>query len=152
MTQITSTINLEHLIKEVQSASHAKGERMTGLRRDVLEVLAGLKTPMGAYQILDLLNNDRQTKLSAMSLYRTLDFLIDIGVVIKLESLNAYRLCADHPHSHSHLMIVCDGCGSVKEIDDEAETRRLQSLARRNGHVLNHHVIELHGTCAQCAM
>lgn len=143
-------VDAEHLIGKVQELSKARGERMTDVRRDVLVALSRLKEPRSAYQILAELNKKRSPKLSAMSLYRTLDFLIDLGVVIKLESQNAYQLCAGHDHDHSHLMMICDGCGGMQDVDDASVAKKLQNLAEKHGHVLKHHVIELHGSCAKC--
>jgi Fur family zinc uptake transcriptional regulator len=143
-------VDAEHLIDEVQKRSKARGERMTDVRRDVLIALSRLKKPHSAYQILAELNKKRAPKLSAMSLYRTLDFLIELGVVIKLESQNAYQLCSDQTHDHSHLMMICDVCGGVRDVDDASVSKKLQNLARQHGHVLKHHVIELHGSCAKC--
>ncbi|MGB9152780.1 MAG: Fur family transcriptional regulator [Alphaproteobacteria bacterium] len=143
-------INVDHLIDAVQEMSKARGERMTSVRRDVIVALARLKEPHGAYQILAELNQKRTPKLSAMSLYRTLDFLTKLGVVIKLESQNTYKLCAEHDNEHNHLMIICDGCGGTQEVDDLAASKKLQSLAHKHGHILKHHVIELHGLCASC--
>jgi Fur family transcriptional regulator, zinc uptake regulator len=135
----------------VQKLSKARGERMTDVRRDVLQALSRLKEPQGAYRILAEINKKRARKLSAMSLYRTLDFLIDLGVAIKLESQNAYQLCGLGHREHSHLLMVCDGCGEMQEVSDSAASKKLQALARRHGHTLKHHAVELHGLCAHCA-
>lgn len=155
MTKKANTHGNEHgghaaLIDNVARMSRARGERMTDVRRDVLGVLEQLKQPLGAYQILEKLNKGRARKLSAMSLYRTLDFLIDLGVVIKLDSRNAYQLCGVHAHDHSHLLMVCDRCGDMHEVHDEKLSRSLRKLAEANGHHLGHHAVELHGTCDSC--
>jgi Fur family zinc uptake transcriptional regulator len=143
-------IDANALIGKVQKLSKKRGERMTDVRRDVLGALSKMKKPKGAYQILAELNQKRVRKLSAMSLYRTLDFLIDLGVVIKLDSQNAYQLCGEHDGDHSHLLMICDACGDMHEINDSAMSRQLQTLARKHGHTLKHHVIELHGACKSC--
>jgi Fur family transcriptional regulator, zinc uptake regulator len=138
------------LLARVEKMSKARGERMTEVRRDVLAVLIRLKKPYGAYQILAELNKKRIPKLSAMSLYRTLDFLIELGVAVKLESQNAYQLCGGFGHDHSHLLMICDSCGTMQEVTDVAASKKLQVLARQHGHTLKHHVVELHGACAKC--
>ena len=143
-------INTDHLIKTVHERSKARGERLTSVRRDVVIAMSKLHEAQTAYQILAELNKKRTPKLSAMSLYRTLDFLIELGMVVKLESQNTYKLCPEHNHNHSHLMMVCDDCGETQEIDDHAAAEKLQALARKHGHTLKHHVIELHGICSHC--
>jgi Fur family zinc uptake transcriptional regulator len=112
--------------------------------------MSKLKEPQGAYKILAELSKKRIPKLSAMSLYRTLDFLIELGVVVKYDSQNIYKLCTGHDHDHSHLLMVCDQCGNAREVEDCSAEQKLQSLARKHGHTLKHNVIELHGLCASC--
>lgn len=123
---------------------------MTDVRREVVLEMAKLGEPKTAYQILDAANKKRKTKLSAISLYRTLEFLMEAGVVLKLESSNAFELCLNAAPEHSHLMMVCDKCGHVREIHDSALEETLAKTAKKNGHMLTHHAIELHGTCRDC--
>jgi Fur family zinc uptake transcriptional regulator len=143
-------IDIDKLIDTVVGLSKARGERMTSVRRDVIVAMSKLKEPQGAYKILAELNKKRNPKLSAMSLYRTLDFLTELSIVIKLPSQNAFALCAVQNHDHSHLMIICDGCGGTQEVDDNTVSKKLQTLATKHGHTLKHQVMELHGLCARC--
>lgn len=126
------------------------GGRMTDVRREIVLKMAELGEPKTAYQILDAANKKRKAKLSAISLYRTLEFLMEAGVVLKLESKNAFELCLNVEPEHSHLMMVCDKCGHVREIHDHALEDTLTKAAKKHGHTLKHHVIELHGTCRDC--
>lgn len=123
---------------------------MTPVRREVVSVLARQKTPKTAYQLLALLNKKRKNKLSAISLYRTLEFLIEAGVALKLESKNAFELCLNDRPEHGHLLMVCDKCGDVREIESLPLSHALASAARECGHALKHPVIELHGICQHC--
>ena len=145
-----SRINPDSLIESVQKLSKARGERMTDVRRDVLVILSQLTKPHSAYQILAELNKKRTQTLSAMSLYRTLNFLIDLGIVIKLESQNAYQLCIEQDNDHSHLLLICDTCGTVYEVTVQVASKKLQALAKQHGYILKHHAVELHGSCAKC--
>ncbi len=140
----------DETLSRVGAACKAQGERLTDVRRDVITVLAKLKEPAGAYKILAIVNKGRAKKLSPISVYRTLDFLIQLGAAIKIESQNAYQLCEHDHHGHSHLMMVCDGCGSTSEVHDDETSNILSRLAARHGHHLKHHAIELHGLCTRC--
>ena len=140
----------DETLSRVGVACKARGERLTDVRRDVITVLAKLKEPAGAYKVLDAVNKGRAKKLSPISVYRTLDFLIELGAAIKIESQNAYQLCAHDHHGHSHLMMVCDKCGDTNEIHDDKAAQTLSKLAARHGHQMKHHAIELHGLCTRC--
>ena len=123
---------------------------MTAVRREVILKMAELGKPKTAYQILEAVNKNRKTKLSAISLYRILEFLIEAGVMLKIESKNTFELCLNNVPEHSHLIMVCDKCGHILEINDYALFRNLAKTAQKYGHTLRHHVIELHSTCKNC--
>lgn len=144
-------IDIDKLIDTVVDLSKARGERLTSVRRDVIVAMFKLKEPQGAYKILAELNKKRNPKLSAMSLYRTLDFLIKLNIVVKYDSQNVYMLCTGHDHDHSHLLMICNHCGRTKAVEDCLAEQKLQNIARQYGHTLKHNVIELRGLCAKCA-
>jgi len=141
---------IDVLIQAVQEASRKRGDRMTDTRRDVILALSKLKQPQGAYRILELVNKKRIKKLSAMSLYRNLDYLTDLGFVIKIDSTNSYALCTSAGDCHDHVMIVCDKCGSLDEIHDNKAFASLKKLANARGHALRNHAVEIHGICEKC--
>ena len=70
----------------------------------VFEALRKAKNPVGAYELLDQL---REYGLKApLQIYRTLDQLIELKIVHRLESLNAWTLCCDaEPVSYTHLTL-----------------------------------------------
>jgi Fur family zinc uptake transcriptional regulator len=123
---------------------------MTGVRREIISTMAALKEPKTAYQLLAAVNRKRETKLSAISVYRTLEFLSAAGVALKIESKGAFELCLNGTAEHGHLMMVCDKCGNVLEIKDSALSKTLARTAKKHGHKLKHHVVELHGVCRGC--
>ncbi len=140
----------ENILDKVESHLHQQGGRMTSVRREIVVKMAELDKPKTAYQILEAINKKRKTKLSAISLYRILEFLMEAGVVLKLESKNAFELCLNDEPEHSHLVMVCDKCGHVLEVDDHTLSKNLTKTAQKHGHTLKHHVIELHGVCQDC--
>jgi Fur family zinc uptake transcriptional regulator len=138
------------ILEKIEHYVSKQGGRMTRVRSEIATAMAKFGEPKTAYQILDAVNRKRKVKLSAISVYRTLEFLMDAGVVLKLESKNAYELCLNEKSGHGHLMTVCDKCGHVQEIDDPALSETLSKTAKKHGHTLKHHVIELHGVCHGC--
>ena len=106
--------------------------------------------PLSAYTILDQLRDDGFR--APLQVYRALDKLVDIGLVHRLESLNAFVACR-HPGCESHEMtafMICETCGQVNEITDAGLTERITGLARHSGFRLSRSTIELRGTCAVC--
>jgi Fur family transcriptional regulator, zinc uptake regulator len=150
LTPQRHSASIDSIISKIERYLHRHGGRMTSVRREIIAMMAGFGGPKTAYKILDAANKKRKVKLSAISVYRTLEFLMEAGVVLKLESKNAFELCLNTKSEHSHLMTVCDTCGRVQEIEDRALSKTLAKTAKKHGHQLKHNVIELHGVCLRC--
>jgi Fur family zinc uptake transcriptional regulator len=82
--------------------------------------------------------------------YRALDFLLEQGLVHKLESQHAYIGCSHPDHAHAGQFLICDDCGEVSEIENQSLTNSVHSVEKAAGFKTRHPVIELVGICAQC--
>lgn len=117
----------------------------------VMGALSEATGPLSAYTILDRLRDDGLR--APLQVYRALDKLVEIGLVHRLESLNAFVACR-HPGCDSHestAFMICDDCGCVIEITDKALARRLRTLAGDAHFALKKSTIELRGFCGDCA-
>ena len=65
-----------------------RGERLTPVRRRVLELVLTAPGPVKAYDLLEALKPGSGTA-KPPTVYRALDFLIGLGLVHKVEALNA---------------------------------------------------------------
>ncbi len=125
-------------------------QRLTPMRRQVLEVLAASHKPLGAYEIMDLLAGGG-ARPAPITVYRALDFLIENGLVHRIESRNAFLACAHH-HDTGALVafLICERCGAVGEAPVAAMTQALAAAAKSTGFTPKMSVIEITGICAQC--
>ena len=85
------------------------------------------------------------------TVYRALEFLLDHGLVHRIQSLNAFVGCADPEHAHRGLFLICDACGDAVEIEDSAIDRAVAKSATQLGFTLKSRTIEATGLCRQCA-
>ena len=114
----------------------------------VLEALRKAKHPVGAYELLDQL---REHGLRApLQIYRTLDQLIELKIVHRLESLNAWTLCCDAEHDSTPVFAICNDCGIVREYFDETLSSNIANISKQSGFVADRSIIEIHGRCDQC--
>ena len=73
-----------------------RAQKLTPIRRQVLEALLTSHRPLGAYEVIDELATHR-TRPAPITVYRALDFLIGNGLVHRIESRNAFLACgSDH--------------------------------------------------------
>lgn len=126
-----------------------KGIRFTDQRKLVFDIIRKSKKPISAYDVLaemaKVMDNPKPP-----TAYRAIDFLIENGLVHKIESLNAFVSChAGHNHLGSQFM-VCDDCGNVEEVHLCDVPAPLQKKISENGFQLKRWNAELHGTCRDC--
>jgi Fur family zinc uptake transcriptional regulator len=127
-----------------------RGERLTPMRRHVLEILAASHKPLGAYEIMDLVAR-KGPRPAPITIYRALDFLRLNGLVHRIESRNAFVACVrNHQTDALVAFLICEHCGAVGEAPAGAVGQTLAMAARSAGFTPNMSVIEITGTCQHC--
>jgi Fur family zinc uptake transcriptional regulator len=127
-----------------------RGLRFTALRRRVLTLVWDSHKPIGAYDILDKLGGEGKAA-APPTVYRALDFLIEAGLVHRLDSLNAFIGCPDPARSHAGQFLICRGCRTVVELDDPDIDDVVAKKAERLGFTETHQRLEVQGLCARCS-
>jgi Fur family zinc uptake transcriptional regulator len=125
------------------------GVRLTPLRRRVLELVWQSHEPVGAYDLLDRLRHERR-RAAPPTVYRALDFLLEQGLIHRIESLNAYVGCGEPHDRHGGQFLICRDCGSVAELNDGDIADTVVSKARRQGFHVQRQTIEILGLCPNC--
>jgi Fur family zinc uptake transcriptional regulator len=126
-----------------------RGLRFTSLRRRVLGLVWESHKPAGAYEILERLGEEGRPA-APPTVYRALEFLIDAGLVHRLDSLNAFIGCADPSTSHAGQFLICRRCRSVVELDEPEIEELVRSKASRLGFSAVHQMLEIQGLCGNC--
>ncbi len=141
-------------ISQVEAACATRGLQMTALRREVAGILASAGQPLGAYAIIQKLSDVQSRIVAPPTVYRTLDFLVDNGFVVKIESRQAYIACdhVGHGHDHHGVLFSCVKCGRSYEIDSAAVEREIAAIAAECSFKVERKVLEVDGVCAECAL
>lgn len=126
-----------------------RGLRFTGLRRAVLELVWTSHRPIGAYDILGLLNQQGK-RAAPPTVYRALEFLIEADLVHRLDSLNAFIGCRDPGNSHVGQFLICRQCRSVAEMDDADINALVGRKAALHGFTAVRQMVEIEGLCRYC--
>jgi Fur family zinc uptake transcriptional regulator len=127
-----------------------RAQRLTPIRRQVLLTLLDSHRPLGAYEIIDRMR-DGATATPPITVYRTLDFLREQGLVHRIESRNAFIACIwRHDASDPVVFLLCEQCGAVGEAGSASLTDAVKVAARSAGFVPKTPVIEIPGVCAHC--
>jgi Fur family zinc uptake transcriptional regulator len=147
----------EALLDQAETICEHRGANLTELRRQVLGMILDAASPTGAYELLDRL---RQTRRGAAppTVYRTLDFLLEQGLIHRLERLSAFVGCvagctADldgDNHTHAAQFLICRTCGRVVEMQDPDVAEVLARVAKDAGFSISNATIEAEGLCSTC--
>jgi Fur family zinc uptake transcriptional regulator len=137
-------------ISHAETICARRAQKFTPIRRQVLQALLSSHRPLGAYEVIEELAKS-MPRPAPITVYRALDFLMENGLVHRIESRNAFLACAhDHDESAMVAFLICDRCGSVGEIPAAPVAQSVSDAARTTGFAPKMSVVEITGTCAHC--
>lgn len=139
----------QNLITKARQHCESKGARFTSQREKVYAILLRRKDAVGAYGLLDELKQTEESARPA-TVYRALEFLLQMELIHKLESDNKFIACHHFGCSHPVQFLICDECGNVQEIQSTGLYDKLDKQAQSVGFVVTRQTIEAHGRCAKC--
>lgn len=142
-------LDSQALMHQAEQQCQTRGVRFTPIRRRVLEMISGTPGGLKAYDLLDRLS-DEHASARPPTVYRALEFLIEQGLVHRIESLNAYLACPCPEHVHRFQLLICRECGRVEELHQEVVSDLLSTTARERGFTVQRQTIELLGVCDDC--
>lgn len=140
---------LSDSLKEAETLCEERGGRLTPLRKKVLTLLLESGGPAKAYDLLEQLGDDGAAK--PPSVYRSLDFLLEMGLAHKIESLNAFVACGHWKHGHAAVFLICDKCGAAGELHAHDSVKKLSQEVESVKFQMRSAVIEIRGLCRDCA-
>lgn len=154
MIQDVASHNHDNCIAAAVSAAERiceeNGARLTALRRRVLELVWSRHKPISAYEVLDLLREERSTA-APPTVYRALDFLIAQRLIHRIESLNAFIGCGSPEQDHRGGFLVCSACRAVEEIRDCLPLQdAIADVATRRDFAVTDSMVEVIGLCRRC--
>lgn len=123
--------------------------RLTDQRRQVLELVWASHRPVGAYALLDQISS-KGKRAAPPTIYRSLDFLLEHGLIHRIASLNAYIGCNHPGGDHAPRFFICNRCGEAAEVEGTVIDDAINRDAQRLGFRIDQQTVEVAGVCAQC--
>ena len=141
--------SLESALAMAEAYCRERGEKLTPIRRKVLELLLASVRATKAYSLLDEMRQIHPGS-APPTVYRALDFLLSAGLIHRIESINAFAVCHDLTQCQHGILVVCQQCGNVTELHEPKLRQALVTQIEAAGYRLAGDGIELKGLCAQC--
>ena len=140
---------VESALEQAEALCRERGARLTPLRKRVLEIIWESHAPLGAYDVLDRMNEGGERN-APPTVYRTLDFLLKHGFIHRIESQKAFVGCAKPEKAHMAQFFICRDCGTVAETHSEEIGEAIEASATRAGFLVETPVMEINGRCQEC--
>ena len=140
---------LDRRLDQAAELCRKRGQSLTPLRRRVLEIVVEAGRPLGAYDVLDILAQERG-RVAPPTVYRSLDFLLEQGLVHKVLSVNGFVACAHTARPHAAELFICQRCGTAVEVPRRVTDERLEEAAAELDFAIESVVLEVRGRCADC--
>ena len=125
-----------------------RGGRVTAPRRAILVALLAARHHVTAEELIAAVRRSHPD-ISPSTVYRTLHVLTDLGVVEHVHL--GHGAAVYHLEGDDHLHLVCDGCGAVVELPDEALAGLAEQVRAQHGFIVQPRHFALAGRCAACS-
>ena len=143
------SVCIENAVEEAERICAERGSRFTDLRRRILLMIWQEHKAVKAYDLLDQLAAEGGSA-KPPTVYRALDFLMEEGLVHKIESLNAYIGCPHPAEDHVSQFLICDKCDTVTEVASPDLAKAVAGAATDQSFTIKRQTLELHGVCENC--
>jgi len=140
---------VDSALQRAQSICASEGARLTPIRQRVLELVWQSHKPVGAYDLLPLLAAEGFNS-APPTVYRALDFLLELGLVHRINSLNAFVGCTHPGDQHPNCFFVCTQCGEAQELLASQVQKVSAQVEEMLGVVVQQQTTELMGLCPRC--
>jgi Fur family zinc uptake transcriptional regulator len=140
---------VQDMMARVESLCARRHLRLTAQRRRVLDIVAASHEALGAYEILARIGRPERT-LAPISVYRGLAFLVEHGLVHRIESLSAYIACTQVGNRHPAQFLVCIACRQVAELECPVIAKAIFREAEAASFAVTRPIVEITGLCSAC--
>ena len=146
---------IDKIVEKAKQNCAEQGVKLTVKRENVLVSIIKAEEAVSAYELADVYREAFGQSIPTMSVYRILDFLVELSLVHKLSSANKYIACSHISCSHSHQLpqfLICENCHKVTEIGiKNSVIDELKASVEKTGFKLTTQQLELQGLCEACS-
>lgn len=137
--------------KSFNTFAAAKGLRSTRQRDIILDIFLSTHQHVSVEELY-LKIKSSNPGIGHATVYRTLKLFAEAGLAREIhlhDSQTRYEHVMAGEH-HDHL--VCTGCDSIIEFEDETIEKLQEAVAARHGFKIKSHKMEIYGLCAGCRL
>lgn len=139
------------VIQQVREEARRRGVRWTNQRQVIVETFIGCDDHVTVEElhrrvrVLD-------ASVSAATVYRTINMLVEIGVATKRHFGDGSASFESSLSKHHHDHLVCMSCNKIEEFELQEIEDLQEKVAVDHGFQLVKHRLELYGVCRECVI
>jgi Fur family zinc uptake transcriptional regulator len=141
----TETPNINAILAQAEQIIDVKGGRFTAIRKHIYQLLLAAPHPLGAYEIIE--NLDGVGAQKPPTVYRALAWLIEHGLVAKIEYNSRYAALPLGIEADDLAFVICRECGDTDTFEAPGLSKSLHQTARDRGFADTQMVMEIIGLC-----
>lgn len=85
------------------------------------------------------------------TVYRTLKLFVEAGLANEILLHDGQTRYEHVLHGEHHDHLICTGCNTIIEFENEAMETLQDEIAARHGFTIKNHKMEIYGFCAECS-
>lgn len=150
---------IDAALKDAQLICEQKSVKLTKLRQQIFLLIWENHKPLGAYTLIEQLADKTQRRIAPPTVYRTLEFLLDLGLIHRINSLNAYIGCSE-PQSHQtpsnedvdkhNYFLICKKCHHTQEVIETSLSDKIKAVSQSFDFLPQEQWLEITGLCEEC--
>ena len=124
------------------------GYSNTAARRAVLQAMSEVSGQASPADLLAL-GRTYHPRLGLVTVYRTLDILMALGLIRRLHTEDGCHTYALASHDHGH-HVICRRCRRALEFEGCDISRVVEAVEKQTGFKVSGHWLEVFGLCPAC--
>jgi Fur family zinc uptake transcriptional regulator len=155
MSEATVFVSHDHqscisqALSKAQLICATRKVRLTSIRLQILRYIWESHKPTGAYELLARINSNGRNA-APPTVYRALDFLLELGLIHRIASLNAFIGCVCPEYGHQGSFLICHQCHSAHEMNQQSVDKAIHDAAIEEGFSVEGVILEINGLCPAC--
>ena len=127
----------------------SRGYRQSTRRNRIVETFLSLKGHVSAEELLTRVR-EKDPRVGLTTVYRTLKLLTRCGLAVERKFNRQISMFEPVPQGKHHDHLICLGCGTILEFENQAIESLQESVAREKHFRITRHVLEIYGYCTAC--
>ena len=142
--------DLAAVIQQVRDEARRRGVRWTNQRQIIVETFIRCDDHVTVEELHRRIRV-LDASVSAATVYRTINMLVEIGVAMKRHFGDGSATFESNLSKHHHDHLVCMSCSKIQEFELQEIEDLQEKVALDHGFQLVQHRLELYGVCRECA-